>query len=158
MVKTNTRWPLLHFIHWRGLKSILHQNKNTISILPHHNYLSFINCYKAISCKYWTGLSKKPHLIHWAFRNAWKPVPAGNEIKTFKLLANKECTRSSFWIKIVQQSNAICLNSNLNREKKKKSKRNIFLRVLFKRCSEISWNCLEQTVIRTKTKIVTAYL
>lgn len=45
--------------------------------------LSFIYCYKDISCKYWTGLSK--NLIYWAFRNFWKPVSTANEIKTAEI-------------------------------------------------------------------------
>lgn len=70
------------------------QDRNSVSMLPHHSSPSFMNCYKVISCKCWTRLSK--NLTRFAsFSNAWKHVPTGNEIKTFKLLANREFVKNS---------------------------------------------------------------
>lgn len=96
MVKTNPRW-LCHVLLAGKRQNLPFSTSIEIPFpfCPHHTYLSFMNCYKVISCKCWTRPSKK---LTWftSFSNAWKHVPTGNEIKTFKLLANREFVKNSF--------------------------------------------------------------
>lgn len=156
MVKNNTRWPLLSFTPWRGVKSVLcQQNRNTVPILS----LSLICFFHKLwqSCYFLQVLNRtEPHFIHWASEMLENPVPIQNEVKVFKTFANQELVKNSFWIKIIQQSNA---NSATTLKRKQFFKKIIISKgFIFGRCSEISLNYLQVTVTKILNTAVTSYL
>lgn len=84
------------------------------------------------------------------------PVPIQNEVKVFKTFANQELVKNSFWIKIIQQSNA---NSATTLKRKQFFKKIIISKgFIFGRCSEISLNYLQVTVTKILNTAVTSYL
>lgn len=96
MAKGNTRWPLAHVPTGEGWN--LHFiRRNTTSNLPHHNSFFHILLQRHF-LQVLNRTEQKSHLIHWAFRNFWKPVSTANEIKTVELWQIEKL------LKTVQQS------------------------------------------------------
>lgn len=124
MVKRNTRWPLLHLPTGEGWNLQFPIRTNTISNLPHHN--SFFVLLQRHFLQVLNRTEQKSHLIHWTFRNAWKPVSTANEIKTVELWQIENL------LKTVQQS---MQPVSILVFKKKSISKEILVRALFERCS-----------------------